>query len=101
LAKRYVLVKIVSKSTLPQERFESALTESVRKCFGEFGLARIGPKVIRFDSARSEGVVACNKESVEDLQAAIGLIADQPEGTVTAITMRVSGTLKGLRRQHF
>jgi RNase P/RNase MRP subunit POP5 len=57
--------------------------------------------VIRFDAARSEGVVACNKESVEDLQAAIGLIADQPEGTVTAITTRVSGTLKGLRKQRF
>ena len=101
MAKRYALVKVVSKSKLAPERFESALTESVRRCFGEFGLARIGPKLIRFDAARSEAVVACNKEGMEDLQAAIGLILDQPEGTITAITTRVSGTLKGLRKQRF
>lgn len=101
MAKRYLLVKVVSKFKLPPERFEVALTESVRRCFGEFGLARIGPRVIRFDAARSEAVVACNKEGVEDLQAAIGLVPDQAEGTVTAITTRVSGTLKGLRKQRF
>jgi RNase P/RNase MRP subunit POP5 len=33
------------------------------------------------------------------LQAAIGLISDTPEAAITAITMRVSGTIKSLRRR--
>lgn len=99
MSKRYILIKIISKHVLSTEQFGSALTDSVRRYFGELGLARVGLKVIRFDTSKSEAVIGCNKEGAEDLQAAIGLISDTPETTVTAITIRVSGTIKGLRRR--
>ena len=99
MSKRYILVKVISKHALSAERFGSALTDSVRRYFGELGLARVGPKIIHFDTTKSEAIIACNGERVEDLQAAIGLIADTPETTITAITLRVSGTIKSLRRR--
>jgi RNase P/RNase MRP subunit POP5 len=73
--------------------------DSIRRSFGEFGLARIAPKLIKFDATRSEAIVGCSKDGTEDLQASIGLIPDSQETTITAITLRVSGTLKGLRRK--
>ena len=102
MTKRYVLVRVFSKSPLSAEQFQSTLMDSIRRSFGEFGLARIGPKLIRFDPARAEAVVACNKDGTEDLQAAIGLVSDAQETAITALTMSVSGTLKGLRgKQRF
>jgi RNase P/RNase MRP subunit POP5 len=92
-------VKAISEHDLTQDRFELDLMTSVRRLFGEFGLARIAPKVVRFDAPRSEVVVACNKEGAEDLQAALGLISETSEIAITALTMGVSGTLKGLRRK--
>ncbi len=102
MSKRYFLVKTISEITLSREQFEIALVASVRRLFGEFGLARIHPKVIRFDETSCEGIVSCNREGAEDLQAAIGLISSISEKTVTAMTIHVSGTIKGLgRRQGF
>jgi RNase P/RNase MRP subunit POP5 len=102
MSKRYFLVRVICERPLSGERFEGALVSSVRRLFGEFGLARIGPKVMRFEATDSEAVIACNKEGAEDLQAAIGLISHHAETTITAITMRVSGTIKGLgRKQRF
>jgi RNase P/RNase MRP subunit POP5 len=102
MSKRYFLVKVFSEHRLSKEGFELALVGSVRRLFGEFGLARIAPKVMRFDAASSEAVVACSKEGAEDLQAALGLVSGTAESTITAITLRVSGTIKGLRgKQRF
>lgn len=97
--KRYFLLKVISERALSAEQFGSALMSSVRKYFGEVGLARIDPKLLRFDATHSEAVIACNKEAAENLQAAIALISDIPETRIAAITMRVSGTIKGLRRK--
>jgi RNase P/RNase MRP subunit POP5 len=99
MSKRYFLVKAISERRLSSEGFELALVGSVRRLFGEFGLARIAPKVIRFDATNSEAVIACNKEGAEDLQAAISLISGNAETTIAAITLRASGTIKGLRRK--
>ena len=99
MTKRYFLVKTTSERSLSGEQLEIALTSSVRRLFGEFGLARIHPKVIRFDETRFEAVIASNKEGAEDLQAALGLISDNSEAKITVMTLRVSGTIKGLRRR--
>lgn len=88
------MVKVICERPLPKETLEAALANSVRRLFGDFGLARINPRVVRFDATRSRAIVACNKEGTEDLEAAIGLIS---EATITALTLKVSGTIRGLR----
>ena len=99
MSKRYLLVKTISDTPISGEQFEVALVSSVRRLFGEFGLARIHPKILRFDETSYEATVACYKEGAEDLQAAIGLISSIAEKTVAAMTIHTSGTIKGLRRR--
>ena len=101
MSKRYFLVKTISDPPLSGEQFEIALMTSVRRLFGEFGLARIHPRIIRFEETSREAIVASNREGAQDLQTAIGLISNISETTVTAMTIRVSGTIKGLRKQGF
>ncbi len=96
MGKRYVLVNVLSDAPLAKETFQIALANSVRRLFGDFGLARIDAKVVSFDATSSKAIVACTKEGIEELQAAIGLISD---AGITALTVKVSGTIKGLRRR--
>jgi RNase P/RNase MRP subunit POP5 len=102
MTRRYSLVKVISQRPVSGEQFEAALVSSVRRLFGEFGLARINPRIIKFATADSAAVIACNKEGAEDLQTAIGLISDTDDTKIVGITMRISGTIKGLRgKQRF
>ena len=102
MRKRYLLVKAICERPLSLQLFEAALISSVRGLFGDFGLARIDPKIVRFDASSLEAVIACNGERAEDLQAAIGLISDTAQSKMGALTLRVSGTIKGLsRKEHF
>jgi RNase P/RNase MRP subunit POP5 len=97
MTRRYFLVKLMSERAMSSEEFGRALTESVQKHFGLFGLSRIDPKLVRFDAGQSQAIVGCKKEGAQDLQAAMALISDISDLTVAPITLRVSGTIKGLR----
>ena len=98
MSRRYLLVKVVCERPVTAQLFEAALISSIRRLFGDFGLARIDPRVIRFDATRLEAVVACNSDRADDLEAAIALISDT-ESRMTVLVSRVSGTIKGLRRK--
>jgi RNase P/RNase MRP subunit POP5 len=88
----------VCERPVTAQLFEAALISSIRRLFGDFGLARIDPRVIRFDATRLEAVVACNNDRADDLEAAVALISDT-ESRMTVLVSRVSGTIKGLRRK--
>jgi RNase P/RNase MRP subunit POP5 len=97
MSRRYVLVRIVSDQTVTEEQFGGALMAAVRKNFGEIGLARIGPKLVRFDSVRLLAIIACKQEMVAELEAAVALIPSCGEVPVTPLAIQVSGTIKGLQ----
>jgi RNase P/RNase MRP subunit POP5 len=100
VTRRYFLVKIVPQQPVSEEQFGRALTDSVRRYFGEIGLCRIDPRLIRFDEKESRAVVSCRKEGAGEMEAAIGLISDVSGLAIAPITMKMSGTIKGLGRRH-
>jgi len=99
MARRYLLVKVVSERPLSSEQFGTALIGSVRRCFGEVGLSRIDPKLVRFDPNQSEAIVACKRDGASELQAAIALISEASEVSIVPLVLRVSGTIKGLGKR--
>ncbi len=99
MKRRYLLIKIISERPLSGEQFGTAVTSSVRRFFGEIGLSRIDPKLVRFDSQESKAVVACRKEGTSELQAAIALISEASEMPISPLIVRISGTIKGLGRK--
>ena len=96
MSKRYLLVKVVSENPLSREQFGNAVIDSVRRNFGEIGLSRIDPKLVRFDLDRSRAIVACRKGGETELQAAMALISDVSGTSFVALVLRVSGTIKAL-----
>ena len=99
LTRRYFLVKIVSQQPVSQEQFGNALTDSVRRYFGEMGMCKIDPRLIRFDEKESKAVVACKKEGVVEMEAAIGLISEVSGAAIAPITTKMSGTIKSLGKK--
>jgi RNase P/RNase MRP subunit POP5 len=96
MSRRYVLIKICSPATVTEEQFAQALTASVVKYFGEVGLSRMAPKLIRFDSRRSSVVVAFAKDRMVEMQAAVAFIRQVGESEALVLPLKTSGTIKGL-----
>lgn len=99
MAKRYILVKIVSGQPVSRDQFGSAVIDSVRRNFGEIGLCRIDPKVVRFDRVGSRAIVACRAGAAGELQAAVTLISEAAGTPITPLVVGVSGTIKALGKR--
>ena len=99
MTRRYFRVRICSSQPVTGEQFIATLTASLRKYFGEVGLSTVNPRLIRFDARKSEAIVACQKDREDQLQAALGLINQIGGSEVALLSLRVSGTIRGLRRR--
>ncbi len=99
MPKRYLLVKVISERPLSREQFGDAVIDSVRRNFGEIGLSRIDPKLVRYDVDRSSAVVACRKGGETELQAAMALITESLGTSLVPMVLRVSGTIRALGKR--
>ena len=99
MTRRYLLVKLVCERKLTDQQFHDALDSSVRTYFGDLGFSRIDPKIIKFDADSSIGIVSCEKEAVSELGSAVALITKHAQIPITVLVLRVSGTLKGIRKR--
>ena len=98
MRKRYLLIKVVAEKPLSREQFGNALIDSVRRNFGEIGLSRIDPRLVRYDADRSRAIVSCKRERVAELQASMTLISEASGTPIVPLVFRVSGTIKALGR---
>ena len=98
MTRRYMLVKAVYEHKLTDQQFHEALDCSIRKHFGELGFARIDPKIVQFNTDTSTGIVSCDREAAPELESAIALISRHAEIPISVLVLRVSGTIKAIRR---
>ena len=96
--RRYALVKAICQSELTEQQFREVIEQSLRTCFGELGLCSIDPKIIRFDVASSAGIVSCEQNAVNELETALSLVTEYSRADLTLLTLRVSGTIRGIRK---
>ena len=99
MSKRYLLIRVASSVPLSKDQFAQALENSVRRNFGEIGLSRVDPRVVRYDADRSRGIVSCKGESSTELQTAVGLISEISGTPVVPLVLRVSGTIKAIGKR--
>ena len=99
MSKRYILVKVISEKPVSKDQFGSAVIDSVRRNFGEIGLSRIDPKVVRYDGTISRAIVACRASAATELQAAVALISEASGTPIAPMVVGVSGTIKALRKR--
>lgn len=96
MIRRYIQIKICSHVTVTEEQITQALTGSIVRTFGEVGLSRIAPRLIRFDSRKSTAVLAFAKDHTVEMQVALAFIRQIGESDALLLPLKTSGTIKGL-----
>jgi RNase P/RNase MRP subunit POP5 len=99
MARRYVLVKVVCDRKLTNEQLNEVLNSSTKRYFGELGLSRIDPRIIRFDVDSSTAIISCERTATPEFGAAMALITTYAEASMSLLALRVSGTVKGAARR--
>ncbi len=94
-----MLVKIVCDRKLTTDQFHETLIASVKRYFGEVGLTRIDPRIIRFDGNSLTAIVSCDRNGMPEFESSMTLIQSYAESPVSVLVLRVSGTVKGAARR--
>ena len=99
MARRYLLVMVVCDRKLTNEEFHEALDDSAKRYFGELGLSRIDPRVLKFDVDSSTAIVSCERNAAHEFEAAMALVTGDAEAPMSILVLRVSGTVKGAAKR--
>jgi len=96
--RRYIRVKIVCDHKLTNEQFHEILDNASRRYFGQLGVSRIDPRIVRFDAESLEAIVSCESSAAHEFESALSLITSYAEAPISLLVLRVSGTVKGAAR---
>jgi len=75
-----------------------AVWDAVLQLFGEYGASRANLTLIEYDQQKSCAVVRCSNKALEMVRASVASITKIDEKPVAIHVLRVSGTLKSLRK---
>ena len=95
---RYLGFRILSPTLLGKREVEEGVRKSIVELFGVYGLSRIELKIIEYYEERSMGIIRCNRPHLQMLRASLASITSIGGESVAFFVLRVSGTLKALRK---
>ncbi len=96
--KRYLIFTLISNTDHSAKDVESALVESMKKIFGDLGLAMSGFKFMFYDEEKNTGIVRCWHKYTDHVRASIMMIKEL-KGTPAMIYVRkMTGTFKKAKR---
>jgi RNase P/RNase MRP subunit POP5 len=97
--RRYLLLKIESVTPVEEGDFKDAVWNSVTKLFGEYGASKAALFFVRYDRERKEAVLRCSLKALEMVHASIASIRKIHNEPAAVHVLRVSGTIRALRRK--
>jgi len=97
--RRYIAFKTVSEEEIDGAKLASSISRAVLNLWGVHGLSTIQPKLIQYKPEDGCGIVRCTHIGVQMLRLSMASISEVDGKTVSLCTLRVSGTLKALRRK--
>lgn len=99
MRKRYLAFKVVSEQLVSKGDVADAVWNAVLRLFGEYGASQANLALIEYDQEKSWGIIRCSHRAVEMVRASIASVTEINEKPVAIHVLRVSGTLKALRRK--
>lgn len=99
MRKRYLAFKVVSEQLVGKGDVADAVWNAVLRLFGEYGASQANLALIEYDQEKSWGIIRCSHKAVEMVRASIASVTEINEKPVAIHVLRVSGTLKALRRK--
>jgi len=94
LRRRYLALKIESEEPLSEKDLIGAIWNSILQLFGEYGASQTNLYLVEFNPENG-----CSHKAVDRVRAAVTAITRVNEKPVAIHIMRVSGTLRALRKK--
>jgi RNase P/RNase MRP subunit POP5 len=93
---RYLAFRVSGPRSFTASEITESLVSAIRELYGNDGLSRIKPKLIKFSPEEQRGILRCVHLHLSETRTAFALL-DRISGSKVAIHVeRVSGTIKSL-----
>jgi len=97
IKKRYISFEVASSVNLKKGDVIKAVLQSTVRFLGENTASELNLWVIEYDEEKKHGILVCNRENLGEVIASLALINRMNEANAAIRTLKVSGTVKGLR----
>lgn len=97
--RRYLALKLEGEGIFDRNMVSDALWGAVLRLFGEVGVSQAGLYLIEFDAEKMSGILRCSHKALPSVKAAISSVTKIGGRPAAIHVLRVSGTLKALRRK--
>lgn len=95
--RRYVALRVEGVDTVDRRTLEGAIRAAILALFGEYGLSKVEFTVI--ECSGENAIVRCNHNALQMLRASTATITEIRGKPAAIRIVKVSGTLKALRRK--
>lgn len=99
MKRRYLAVKAESEEPVQGKEVLDAVWNALTRLFGEYGASQSGLAFIREDKQKGYFILRCLRKALPMVRASIASITEVDEKPVAIHVLRVSGTLKALRKK--
>ncbi|MFQ6086546.1 MAG: Rpp14/Pop5 family protein [Candidatus Bathyarchaeia archaeon] len=99
MKRRYLAVKAESKEPIRGKELLDAVWDALTRLFGEYGASQAEVTFIRDCRQKDCFILRCSLRALPMVRASIASITEINEKPATIHVLRVSGTLKALRKK--
>lgn len=99
MKRRYLALQLVGKQSINERDLMDALWKALLQLFGEYGASQARLTLIEYNSQKKCAIVRCLNKALEMVRASIASITEINDKPTVIHVLRVSGTLKALRKK--
>lgn len=99
MRKRYLALKVESEDPLSERDLIRTIWDSILQLFGEYGASQTNLYLVEFNPKNGYAILRCSHNVVDMVRASVVAITRVNEKPVAIHVLRVSGTLKALRKK--
>lgn len=97
--RRYLAVKAESEKPVQGKELLNAVWKAIMQLFGEYGASQCELTLVRDHKQKDYFILRCSRKALPLVRASIASITEIDEKRATVHVLRVSGTLKALRKK--
>jgi len=97
--RRYLAVKVQTEKPVGSKEVLDAVWKALTQLFGEYGASQSELTLIRDSRQKSYIILRCSHKALPMVRASIASITEISGKQAAAHIMRISGTLKALRKK--
>jgi len=99
MRRRYLALKVEGEEPLSERDLVRAIWNSILQLFGEYGASQTNLYLIEFNPESGYAILRCSHKAVDMVRASVAAITKVNEKSVAIHVVRVSGTLRALRKK--